>query len=110
MSDAGFNEALTKWFFAFYDGEQSAVLERHFRRATISSPDPVSGELTTESLSPPFIERFPLLVDAIRNDTEPYVSAYAGILATLVVEKIIESVHSGQPQEIELPDVLRSQP
>jgi predicted dehydrogenase len=110
MSDAGFNEALTKWFFAFYDGEQSAVLERHFRRATISSPDPLSGELTTESLSPPFIERFPLLVDAIRNDTEPYVSAYAGILATLVVEKIIESVHSGRPQEIELPDVLRSQP
>ena len=70
----------------------------------------MSGELTTESLSPPFIERMPLLVDAIRNDTEPYTPARSGILATLVVEKIIESVHSGRPQEIVLPDVLRSQP
>ena len=110
MSDAGFSEALSKWFFVFNDGEQSAVLDKHFRRARITTPDPVSGELTTESLSPPFIERMPLLVDAIRNDTEPYTPARSGILATLVVEKIIESVHSGRPQEIVLPDVLRSQP
>ena len=106
MSDAGFNEALTKWFFAFYDGQQSAVLDKHFRRATITTPDPVSGELTTESLSPPFIDRMPLLVDAIRYDTEPYVPAYPGIVATLVVEKIIESIHSGQPQAVELPSEI----
>ena len=96
-------------FFAFCDGEQSAVLDKHFRRATITSPDPVSGELTTESLTPPFIERMPLLVDAIRNDTEPYIPAYPGIIATLVVEKIIESIHSGRPQAIELPNPIAPQ-
>ena len=103
MSDAGFSEPLTKWFFAFFDGEQSAVLDKHFRRAAITAPDPVTGELTTDSCSPPFIDRLPLLVEAIRNDTEPYVPAHTGILATLVVEKIIESIHTGRPQEVELP-------
>ena len=106
MSDAGFSEALSKWFFEFFDGEQSAVLDRHFRRATFTAPDPVSGELTSEAVTPPFIERMPLLVDAIRNDTEPYVPAYPGILATLVVEKIIESIHSGRPEAIELPSQI----
>ena len=106
MSDAGFSEKLTKWFFTFNDGQQSAVLDNHFRRATITTPDPVSGELTTESFSPPFIDRMPLLVDAIRNDTEPYVPAYPGIVATLVLEKIIESIHSGQPQAVELPSQI----
>lgn len=109
MSDAGFSEALSKWFFEFFDGEQSAVLDKHFRRATFTTTDPVRGTLASESLSPPFIERMPLLVDAIRNDTEPYVGANAGILATLVVEKIIESIHSGRPQKIELPSEFRSQ-
>ena len=108
MSDAGFSEKLTKWFFAFYDGQQSAVLDKHFRRATITAPGPDGGRLTTDSVSPPFIDRLPLLVDAIRNDTDPYVPARAGILATLVVEKIIESIHSGQPQRVELPSELRS--
>ena len=103
MSDAGFSEKLTKWFSTFNDGQQSAVLDKHFSRATITTPDPDSGELTTESFSPPFIDRMPLLVEAIRNDTEPYVPAYPGIVATLVVENLIESVHTGQPQKVELP-------
>ena len=50
----------------------------------------------------------PLLVDAIRNDTDPYVPAYPGIVATLVLENLIESVHSGQPQKVELPAELNS--
>jgi len=106
MSDAGFSEKLTKWFFTFNDGQQSAVLDKHFRRATITTPDPVSGELSTASYSPPFIDRMPLLVDAIRNDTDPYVPAYPGIVATLVLENLIASVHSGQPQKVELPAEL----
>ena len=108
MSDAGFSEKLTKWFFTFNDGQKSAVLDKHFSRATITTPDPVSGELTTESYSPPFIDRIPLLVDAIRNDTEPYVPASTGIVATQVVEKIIASIHTGQPQKVELPPEIAS--
>ena len=110
MSDAGYNDVLSKWFLQFFDGEQSAVLYEHFRKVTFTAPDPVSGELTSETLSPPPIERMPLLVDAIRNDTEPYIPAYAGIRATLLVEKIIESIHTGRPQEIELPFDYGSQP
>ena len=106
MSDAGFNQVLSKWFFQFFDGEQSAVLYEHFRKVTFTAPDPVSGELTSETLTPPPIERLPLLVDAIRNDTDPYVPVYPGILATLLVEKITESIHSGRPQEIELPSLI----
>ncbi len=109
MSDAGYNTVLSKWFFQFFDGEQSAVLYEHFRKVTFTAPDPVTGELTSETLTPPPIERLPLLIDAIRNDTDPYVPVYPGILATLLLEKITESIHSGRPQEIELPIEYRSQ-
>ena len=94
MSDAGSNDAVSKWFFEFFDGEQSVVLDEHFRRARFSDG---------ETVSPPPIDRLPLLVDVIRNDSEPYVSAPAGILATEVVTKIAESVHTGVPQKIDIP-------
>ncbi len=94
MSDAGSNSVVSKWFFEFFDGEQSAVLHEHFKKVTFENGD---------TLTPPPIERLPLLVEAIRNDTEPYVPARAGILSTLLVEKITASIRTGQPQKIEIP-------
>ena len=55
-----------------------------------------------ETLTPPPIERLSFLVDAIRNDSDPYVPPQAGILSTLLVETIIASIHSGQPQKVDL--------
>ena len=78
----------------FFDGEQSAVLYEHFSKVTFGGD---------ETLKPGPIERMPLLVEAIRNDTEPYVSARPGIVSTLLVEKITESIHTGRPQKIEIP-------
>ncbi|MEM7133983.1 MAG: Gfo/Idh/MocA family oxidoreductase [Chloroflexota bacterium] len=100
MSDAGSNTLLSKWFFQFFDGSQTAVLHEHFSKVTFTGPDSATGELNSETLTPPPIDRLPLLVDAIRNDTEPYVPAQTGILSTLIIEKIIASIHSGQPQEV----------
>ena len=99
MSDAGSNPVISKWFFEFFDGQSSAVLYEHFRKVTFSTNDPQSGQ-QSETLTPPPIERLSLLVDAIRNDKEPYVPPRAGILSTLLVEKITESIHSGHPQKI----------
>ena len=45
----------------------------------------------------------PLLVEAIRNDTDSYVPARPGIVSTLLVEKITESIHTGCPQKVEIP-------
>ncbi|MDE0463907.1 MAG: hypothetical protein OXH93_15935, partial [Caldilineaceae bacterium] len=65
------------------------------------TPDPNEGQ-KDETLTPPPIERLSLLVEAIRNDTEPYVPPQAGILSTLLVETIIASIHSGKPQQVDL--------
>ncbi len=94
MSDAGRNTMVSKWFFEFFDGEQSAVLFEHFKTVTFGDG---------ETLTPSPLERLPRLVAAIRNDTEPYVPARAGILSTLLVEKIIASIRTGLPQRIDLP-------
>ena len=95
MSDAGSNPAVSKWFFEFYDGEHSVVLDEHFSRARFSNGDVVM---------PPPIDRLPLLIEAIQNDTEPYVSAGAGMVATELVEKIALSIHTKSPQRIEFAD------
>ena len=94
MSDAGRNTMVSKWFFEFFDGEQSAVLYEHFKTATFGDG---------ETISPPPLEHLPRLVEAIHNDTEPYVAARAGILSTLLVEKIITSIQTGYPQKVEIP-------
>jgi predicted dehydrogenase len=94
MSDAGRNTMVSKWFFEFFDGEQSAVLYEHFSKVTFGDG---------ETLAPPPLERLPRLVEAIRNDTEPYVPARAGILSTILVKKITASIQTGHPQKIEVP-------
>ncbi len=104
MSDAGFNTVISKWFFEFFDGQNTAVLYEHFRKVTFSKPDPANGQ-RDETLIPPPIERLSLLVDAIRNDTDPYVPPQAGILSTLLVETITTSIHSGQPQKVDLSEL-----
>ena len=101
MSDAGFNPVISKWFFEFFDGQGSAILYEHFRKVTFSSTCEEEGE-KTETLTPPPLERLPLLVDAIRNDTEPYVPPTAGILSTLLTEAVIGSIHSGKSQKVDL--------
>ncbi len=101
MSDAGFNSVISKWFFEFFDGQNTAVLYEHFRKVTFTAPDPGEGQ-KDETLTPPPIERLSFLVDAIMNDSDPYVPPQAGILSTLLVETIIASIHSGQPQKVDL--------
>ncbi len=105
MGDAAINidSVVSKWFFEFFDGEQSAVLYEHFSKVTFTGPGPTTGESESETLKPAGIDRLPLLVEAIRNDTEPYVPARTGIVSTLLLEKIVESIHTGQPQKIEIP-------
>jgi len=103
MSDAGFSEVVSKWFFEFFDGEQAAVLDHHFTRVTFTRPDGDTGNLVTEELTPPPMERLPDLVAAIRHDAEPYIPVRAGIVSTLLVEKITESIQTRRPQAIEIP-------
>ena len=96
MSDAGFNDVVSKWFFEFCDGHNSAVLHEHFRAVTF-------GGSSDETLRPDPLERMPRLVEAIRTGTGPDISAREGIVSALLVEKIIQAVHSGQPQKITIP-------
>lgn len=108
VSDAGFNAFVSKWFFETYDGAQSAVLSNHGRTVTFSAPgaDGPGGSPAVETLSPPPLDRLPLLLEAIRQGGESYVPASTGILSTLVVERIIDSLRSGQPRTVELRPAL----
>ena len=102
-SDADFNAFVSKWLFEFYGQGQSAVLYNHCRTLAFSGP---GGAREVETLSPPPVERLPFLVEAIQQGKESYGPASAGIISTLVVEGILESVRSGQPQPVELPAEL----
>lgn len=103
MTDAGRNELLSKWFFEFFDGSGTAVLHEHFRTATFTAPDPDSGEAVSETVKPEPAPRIRELVAAIRAGADPAIGAREGIRSTLLVERIIESIHSGRPQKVEMP-------
>ena len=102
-TDADFNDFVSKWFFEFYGEGQSAVLYKHCRTLAFSGP---GDAREIETLSPPPVERLPYLLDAIEKGKESYVPASAGIVATVVVEGIIEAIRSGKPQPIKLPEEL----
>jgi predicted dehydrogenase len=105
ISDADFNAFVSKWFFEIYGRGESAVIYDHCRAVAFSMP---GGGKTVETLSPPPVDRFPFLLDAIRNGGDSYVPAITGIIATSVVESIIASVRSGRTQTVELPvEVVR---
>ncbi len=101
MSDAGFNDVVSKWFFEFCDGQHSAVLYEHFSKVTFAGPD----QSQSETLEPEAHARLPVLIEAIRSGVQPEASARVGLVSTLLVEKLIEAVHSGRPQQIEIPDL-----
>ncbi|HEX2034200.1 MAG TPA: Gfo/Idh/MocA family oxidoreductase [Chloroflexota bacterium] len=106
VSDAGFNAFASKWLFETYDGRQSAIVYDHGRTVSFGGSQDEAADTRSaevETLSPPAVGRFPLLLEAIRRGGESYVPARVGILATLVVEQIIESIRSGRPQPVTLP-------
>jgi myo-inositol 2-dehydrogenase/D-chiro-inositol 1-dehydrogenase len=113
VSDAGFNAFASKWLFETYDGTQSAIVSNHGRTVTFDGLQGARGDGSeppaAETLSPPAVDRLPLLVEAIRRGGESYVPASAGIISTLVVERLIEAVHSGRPQAVLLPAELQPQ-
>ena len=43
------------------------------------------------------------LVAAIRANTEPAIGAREGILSSLLVEQITESIRTGRPQAVQMP-------
>ena len=100
MSDADFNGFVSKWFFQIYGRGESAVIYNHCGTVAFSKP---AGSREVETHSPPAADRFPFLLDAIVKGGDSYVPARTGIIATSVIERIIESVSSGRPQPVELP-------
>ena len=102
MTDAGRNELLSKWFFEFFDGEETAVLHEHFKAVTFTRPDAESGTLHSETLRPGESARFQPLVEAIRTGAPLPAGPREGYIAALLVEAIIASIHSGAPQVIDV--------
>jgi predicted dehydrogenase len=100
VSDVDFNAYVSKWFFECYANGLSAVIYNHCGTVAFSR---TGANKVFETMSPPPVARFPFLLEAIRNTGDSYVPASAGIAATHVIERIIESVRTGQPRAIEVP-------
>jgi hypothetical protein len=79
------------------------VVYDHGRTVAFGDSAAPPGAGTAETLALPPLARFPCLRDAIRGGGEPYVPAAAGIVATLVVERLSEAIRSGRPQRLEVP-------
>jgi predicted dehydrogenase len=100
VTDIDFNAYVSKWLFETYAHGLSAVMYNHCATVAFSQS---TGSRAFETLSPPPADRLPFLVEAIKNGGDSYVPASAGIAATHVIERIIESARTGQPRVIEVP-------
>lgn len=102
LADAGENPYVGKWLHQVYDGRRSAVLYDHFRKARFSgapiedyiAPDDIRADGTYGLL-----ENF---VQSVNQGLPPAIAARDGLRATLVAARILESLRTGQPQEVSL--------
>ncbi len=102
LSDAGENQFAGKWLHQIFDGQRSAVLYDHFRRVRFScariedfaAPDDLRADGTYGVL-----EDF---AGSIRTGRQPIITLRDGLRATLLANKILESMRSGKPQEVRL--------
>lgn len=102
MAEAGENPHVGKWLHEVFDGARSAVLYDHFRKVRFS------GAEDSEFAAPDDMHAdgaFGLMQDflhAIQTGAKPVIGARDGLRATLLGEKILDSLRSGGPEEVDL--------
>ena len=102
LADAGENPYVGKWLHQVFDGQHSAVLYDHFRQASFScaqqshfaAPDDLRADGTYGILDD--------FAASIREGRSPLTTLRDGLRATLLATKILDSLRTGEPQEVRL--------
>jgi predicted dehydrogenase len=100
LADEGEDPHAGKWLHEMFDGTRSAVLYDHFRQLRLSAPDEhvsVEEDLRSDGTWG-VLGNF---ANAIATGTQPAVTAEDGIRATLLAIRLLDSLRSGTPQDIE---------
>ena len=106
MSEAGENPYMSKWFTEVFDGARTAVFHHHYQQVEISGAEPTHVESAGDPHAigtRPFMEDF---IHAIRTATEPAITAKDGLRATLMANRIVDSLRSGAPEKIDIAKYL----
>ena len=106
MSEAGENPYMSKWFTEVFDGVRTAVFHHHYQQVEISGaePDHVESSGDPHAIGTrAFMEDF---LGAVRSGAEPAVTARDGLRATLLANRIVDSLRSGSPERIDIDQFL----
>ncbi len=103
-SDQGSNEQVSKFFQQVWDGERSAVLDRHIQRATFGGceidhydPSELPKEERDEFNS---VDMLASLVDAIRTDGETMCTVRDAAHTVAICNALDEAARTGKPQQV----------
>jgi myo-inositol 2-dehydrogenase/D-chiro-inositol 1-dehydrogenase len=102
LADAGENPYGGKWLHQVFDGRQSAVLYDHFRQASFSCGQPSHFAAPLDLRADGtygVLEDFAASIRAVRS---PVTTVRDGLRATLLATKILDSLRTGEPQEVRL--------
>jgi predicted dehydrogenase len=106
MSEAGENPYMSKWFTEVFDGVRTAVFHHHYQQVEISGAEPTHVESSGDPHAigtHAFMENF---IHAIRTGSEPAITAKDGLRATLIANRIVDSLRSGAPEKIDIDQYL----
>jgi predicted dehydrogenase len=102
LADEGDNPYVGKWLHEVFDGRRSAVLYDHFQQARFSGVEPDHYRDHSELFSDGTYGILEDFVRGIRSGEPPVVTPRDGIRATLFALRLLDSLRSGNPEEIRL--------
>jgi predicted dehydrogenase len=102
LADEGENPHVGKWLHEVFDGRRSAVLFDHFQQVRFSGIEPDHFCDHSELFSDGTYGMMEDFVRSIRTGGQPVVTARDGIRTTLFALRLLDSLHSGKPEEIQL--------
>ena len=101
LAEAGENGYVAKWLHEVFAGDRSAVLYDHFRQARFSGVTPAHYAAEDELRADGTFGVLEDFVNSVRTARKPAIAATDGLRATRLAHAILESVSSGQPQELQ---------
>lgn len=104
-SDQGFNPFVSKWFHEVWDGQRSAVLSAHMRRADFGgcALAYVDAHELPEAEQRKVVGPYQIhanLLEAIRTDGETICTVRDGVRSVSICNALDEAVRTGQPQTV----------
>ncbi len=102
LSEAGENPYMSKWFTEVFDGTRTAVFHHHYQQVEISGTEPGHVESTGDPHAIGTRDFMADFLHAVRTGEPPAIGARDGLRATLLANRIVDSLRSGAPESIDV--------